>query len=87
MTEKETNHTLHDYVQMTVKSYLNQLDDQAPANLYSFVLTEVETALLKTVLTHTNGNQSKAATFLGINRGTLRKKLKEYRLNDLEGME
>jgi Fis family transcriptional regulator len=44
------------------------------------LMTEVEVPLLKATLAHTNGNQSRAAEILGINRGTLRKKLKLYGL-------
>jgi Fis family transcriptional regulator, factor for inversion stimulation protein len=36
--------------------------------------------LFRAVLTYTNGNQNEAAEILGINRGTLRKKLKDYKL-------
>ena len=53
-----------------------------PGNLYEMVLGEVEQPLLKAVLDFTRGNQSKAADVLGINRGTLRKKLKEYGLHN-----
>jgi Fis family transcriptional regulator len=44
------------------------------------VIGEVEKPLFRAVLTYTNGNQSEAAEILGINRGTLRKKLKDYKL-------
>lgn len=44
------------------------------------VLNEVEVPLLEAVLSYTGGNQTQAAEVLGINRGTLRKKLKEYNL-------
>jgi Fis family transcriptional regulator len=43
-------------------------------------MTEVETPLLMAVLEYTKNNQSKAAEILGLNRGTLRKKLKQYDL-------
>jgi Fis family transcriptional regulator len=43
-------------------------------------MTEVEIPLLTAVLRHTNGNQTRAASMLGLNRGTLRKKLKQYDL-------
>ena len=43
-------------------------------------MTEVEAPLLEAVLAHANGNQSRAAAMLGINRATLRKKLKRYNL-------
>lgn len=50
-----------------------------PSNLYKLVLQEVEEPLFETVLNYTRGNQSRAAEVLGINRTTLRKKLKQYR--------
>jgi len=78
MTRKGLEHTLHDYVQLAVKDYLQQMGDQTPDNLYQLVISETETALLKTVLQYADYNQRKAAQFLGISRGTLRKKLKEY---------
>lgn len=44
------------------------------------MLTEVEAPLLETVMNHVKGNQTKASELLGLNRGTLRKKLKQYDL-------
>ncbi len=63
-----------------MRSYFNQLNGQKPGDLYQLVLGEVEKPLFKAVLTYTNGNQSEAAEILGINRGTLRKKLRSYKL-------
>ena len=63
-----------------LNEYFHDLGDQSTHNLYSLVFKEVEATLLKTTLAFTNQNQSKAAEMLGINRGTLRKKLKEYGL-------
>jgi len=63
-----------------LNDYFHDLDDQSTHNLYSLVFKEVEATLLETTLAFTNQNQSKAAEMLGINRGTLRKKLKEYGL-------
>jgi Fis family transcriptional regulator len=45
------------------------------------VMAEVEAPLLETVMRYTRDNQSKAAELLGINRATLRKKLKQYHLD------
>ena len=45
-------------------------------------MCEVEYPLLKSVMHHTRGNQSRAAEILGINRSTLRKKLEKHGLND-----
>jgi len=50
------------------------------SDLHATVLAEVEPALLQEVLAHCRGNQSRAAGLLGLNRATLRKKLKQYRL-------
>jgi Fis family transcriptional regulator len=44
------------------------------------VMAEVEAPLLDVVMRHSRDNQSKASEILGINRGTLRKKLKQYDL-------
>jgi Fis family transcriptional regulator len=58
------------------------LNGHKPAQLYDLVMREVEEPLFKIVMGHVHGNQSRAATILGINRGTLRKKLKEFGLNE-----
>lgn len=63
-----------------LQEYFRSLNGQKPGDLYNLVIGEVEKPLLRTVLEYTNGNQSEAAEILGINRGTLRKKLKTYRL-------
>jgi Fis family transcriptional regulator len=44
-------------------------------------MAEVEAPMLEEIMTFTRGNQTKASTMLGINRGTLRKKLKQYGMN------
>jgi Fis family transcriptional regulator, factor for inversion stimulation protein len=63
-----------------LKSYFASLNGHKPGDLYQLVIGEVEKPLLKAVLGYTKGNQSRAAEILGINRGTLRKKLKSYEL-------
>lgn len=71
---------LRNYVEQALQHYFEYLGNEETVNLYALVISEVEIPLLKAVLKRTNGNQSKAAQILGINRGTLRKKLKEYNL-------
>jgi len=66
------------HVKAMLENYFRDLDGHAPAGLYQMVLQEVEQPLLQTVLNYTRGNQSKAAAMLGLNRGTLRKKLRQY---------
>jgi Fis family transcriptional regulator len=68
-------------VRNAVANYFQQLDGHPTTGLHQFVLAEVEVPLLEAVLEHTGGNQSRASEILGINRGTLRKKLKDYDLS------
>lgn len=71
---------LRDCVRNALESYFEHLDGHPTADLYQMVLNEVEQPLLETVLKHAGGNQTRAAGMLGINRGTLRKKLKQYHI-------
>ncbi|MCG2633613.1 MAG: Fis family transcriptional regulator [Gammaproteobacteria bacterium] len=64
-----------------MESYFQELNGERPCGLYDLVLTQVEEPLLRAVLGYTGGNQTRAAELLGINRNTLRKKLKTYGLN------
>jgi len=68
-------------VRKALDKYFADLDGHAPGNLYQLVLAEVEKPLLEKVIQHTSGNQTRASEILGINRGTLRKKLKQYGLD------
>lgn len=63
-----------------LNQYFTSLNGNRPGNLYDLVLGEVERPLFKAVMDYAHGNQSQAAGILGINRGTLRKKLKAYSL-------
>ncbi|MFT4926749.1 MAG: Fis family transcriptional regulator [Phenylobacterium sp.] len=72
---------LRDAVRKAVKNYLMQLNGQDVEGVYDLVLSELEAPLLEQVMTYTRGNQTRAAIMLGINRGTLRKKLKRYGMN------
>ncbi len=63
-----------------LEQYFATLNGDRPGDLYDLVIGEVERPLLKAVMDYTQGNQSQAASVLGINRGTLRKKLRTYSL-------
>ncbi|MEJ6612987.1 MAG: helix-turn-helix domain-containing protein [Porticoccus sp.] len=67
-------------VEYALEGYFHDLDDQTTHDLYHLVVSEVEAALLEVTLKHTLQNQSKASEMLGLNRGTLRKKLKQHNL-------
>ncbi len=74
--------TLKQCVNEALEDYLKQVDQEHISDLYNMVLAEVEAPMLAVVMKHARSNQSKAATMLGLNRGTLRKKLRQYRLLD-----
>jgi Fis family transcriptional regulator len=67
-------------VREALDAYLESLGDHDAQELFRLVMREVEVPMLEAVLAHSRGNQSKAAQMLGINRGTLRKKLRLYGL-------
>ena len=70
--------SLADHIKQVLQNYFRDLDGHQPSHLYQLVLQEIERPLLETVMEYTRGNQSKASIVLGLNRGTLRKKLKQY---------
>ena len=72
--------SLKESVATAMADYFDQLDGQPTRDLYQLVLEQVESPLLEAVMAYTRNNQSKAAEMLGLNRGTLRKKLKQYDL-------
>lgn len=77
----ETDHqTLRDSVEKAMNNYFAHLDGQDVTNVYDMVLSEIEAPMLETVMNYVQGNQTKAALLLGLNRGTLRKKLKKHGL-------
>ena len=80
VSEKQKNKSLSEQVKKAMKKYFATLGDTNPANIYEMVMAEVEPELLKAVMKYTNNNQSKAATALGLNRATLRKKLHRYNI-------
>jgi Fis family transcriptional regulator len=69
---------LRECVVHAIRRYLSDMDSEPPEGLYAMVVGEVELPLLREVLHWCGGNQSKAASALGINRATLRKKLRQY---------
>jgi Fis family transcriptional regulator len=72
---------LRDHAERALSDYLANLNGHRPARLYDLVLREVEEPLFRTVLDYASGNQSQAAVILGITRGTLRKKLRQFGLS------
>ncbi len=75
-----TGDTLRLCTERAISDFFSQLDGETCSDLYELVLAQVEQPLLRAVLNYTQGNQSKAAEILGVNRGTLRTKLRQYGL-------
>ncbi|MEM1263181.1 MAG: DNA-binding transcriptional regulator Fis [Pseudomonadota bacterium] len=78
--KKDKNKPLGRLTEEALTQYFSTLNGHNPNGLYDLVLGEVEKPLLRKVMQYTGGNQSRAAEVLGINRGTLRKKLQQYAL-------
>ena len=75
---EQRQHTLREHVEIAMSDYFDQLEGQSVSDLYELVISEVEAPLLEAVMSHCRNNQTKASVALGLNRGTLRKKLKKY---------
>lgn len=80
LAQSESRDTLRNCVRRSLTDFFRNLDGESVNDLYTLVLAEMEIPLLEKVLEHTRGNQTRAAEMLGLNRGTLRKKLKQYGL-------
>ncbi|PSJ45392.1 DNA-binding transcriptional regulator Fis [Zobellella taiwanensis] len=80
-SEQPTQRPLRNSVEQALRNYLSQLNGQEVTELYELVLAEVEAPMLDVIMQYTRGNQTRAANMMGINRGTLRKKLKKYGMN------
>lgn len=72
--------SIKEFLEEKLKHYLKDMAKLEHSNLYETVIAEVEKALIKIMLDETEGNQFKAAKTLGINRNTLRTKIKAYRI-------
>ena len=80
MVSNEEKKTLRYQVGIALRRYFKELDGSKASDVYIMVMNEVERPMLEEVLKHCKGNQSEACKILGINRGTLRTKLKSHKL-------
>lgn len=70
---------LRELIKKSIKYYfINFKNNKDVNNLYALAISEIEKPLLDIVMQYTRGNQTKASLIMGINRSTLRKKLKKY---------
>jgi Fis family transcriptional regulator len=71
---------IDDCIRESLEQYFRDLKGAEPHGVHDMIISAVEKPLLDVVMKHADGNQSKAAEWLGINRNTLRRKLLEHRL-------
>jgi Fis family transcriptional regulator len=71
---------LEECVRDTLQRYFDDLRGTEPDALHDMIMNAVEKPLLEVVLRQADGNQSKAAEWLGINRNTLRRKLTDHKI-------
>jgi len=71
-------------VGLALRRYFKELDGSKATNVFEMVTKEVEKPMLEEVMKFCDGNKTKASKILGINRVTLRTKLKQYDLNNIK---
>ncbi|NKB45402.1 MAG: nitrogen regulation protein NR(I) [Alphaproteobacteria bacterium] len=82
-----TQENLTDAVEKHLSLYFSRYgNDLPPEGLYDRILREIERPLVSLTLSATAGNQLKAARVLGLNRNTLRKKIKDLDINVIRGL-
>jgi Fis family transcriptional regulator, factor for inversion stimulation protein len=64
-------------IRRMLAQYIRDLDGESPVGVYDMVISSVEKPMIEIVLRYAEGNQTRAAEMLGINRNTLRKKMNE----------
>ena len=78
LSESLDKYSLESIVELKISRFLDQIGTFYPENLHSTIMHKAEKPLLNQILRRTGGNQVHAAKILGINRNTLRKKMKMY---------
>ena len=78
--DKVASSPLQEHVSRAVRRYLSDLGDSTDGELHAMVMREVERPLFFEVMNHFQGNQTRAAAALGLNRATLRKRLRDFDL-------
>jgi Fis family transcriptional regulator len=78
--KKDIRSFLENWLDKSIKQYISKMDGNENGQLHELMINAIEKPLLKMVLKETQGNQTKTANILGINRNTLRKKIQEHNI-------
>jgi Fis family transcriptional regulator len=80
-TEASRENELSTTVRKVMRQYFKDLDGEKASGIYDMVVLAVEKPMLEVVMFQAQGNQTRAAELLGMNRNTLRKKLQQHGLD------
>ena len=78
--KRRVTNFLEKWLDKSIRQYVSAMDGNNNGHLHELIMDGIEKPLVEIVLKETNGNQTKAANILGINRNTLRKKITEYNI-------
>lgn len=81
-SKKAVANSLSKTIKNETLTYINKMNGQGVSNLHNLFISEVEKSLITAVLSHLGGNVTKTASYLGINRGTLIKRIKDYGISE-----
>ena len=78
----EVDHELHlsQLLEKKFASFVKKIKHSNNTGLYALLISEIEKPIFSLALQETNGNQVKAARLLGVNRNTIRKKMREFKI-------
>ena len=79
--ESVRDNELSTTVRKVMRQYFKDLDGEKASGIYDMVVLAVEKPMLEVVMGQAQGNQTRAAELLGLNRNTLRKKLQQHGLD------
>ena len=81
VASKNSSKCLCESVTDAMEKYFRDMDGHEPADLHELIMSQVEKPLIESVIDNTRGNISRAAQYLGLNRGTLRNRMQKYDLD------